>query len=277
MKIISWNVNGIRAVERKENLEEFLTQHDPDIFFIQETKCKPEQIGKIIEKYSDYTQFYESAEKPGYSGTAVWIKKEWCHSELPACRSGWDSESQVLFSSQFEGNPVADEGRVAQIDFTKNGEAWSLLGLYFPNGGKSELAWAQKLVFYDNFLAYVNRLKNQGKKVIFTGDVNCAHQPIDLARPEDNDGVIGFHPEERKRLSHWIENGWIDIWRHLKPDTQDVYSWWHMITRSRDRNVGWRIDYFFVDKTLMKDVKKIEYLTEQMGSDHCPVMLEVDS
>ncbi len=254
MKIISWNVNGIRAVERKGDLEAFFKNHNPDVFLIQETKCKEEQVQSLIEKYADYQQFYHSAEKPGYAGTAIWVR-------------GMNPE----FSS---GMPDFEdtEGRIARVDI----ENTTILGVYFPNGGKSPEAWDGKLVFYEKFLNSVNALRKEGRQVIFTGDVNCAHEAIDLARPEDNDGKIGFHPRERAWLSKWIEDGWIDVWRTKNPDTRDVYSWWHVITRARTRNVGWRIDYFFVDEKILPRVKKNEYLNDQMGSDHCPVLLEFE-
>lgn len=254
MKIISWNVNGIRAVERKGALEEFLKTHDPDVLLIQETKSKPEQVTPIIEKYADYQQWYHAAEKPGYAGTSVWL------------RSGIDGE----FST---GMPDFDdtEGRIARVSVGD----MDILGVYFPNGGKSPEAWAGKLVFYEKFLSYVNQLRAEGRQVIFTGDVNCAHAAIDLARPADNEGKIGFHPDERAWLDRWIYDGWVDVWREKNPNVADVYSWWHVITRARDRNVGWRLDYFFVDKKMLPQVKSIEYLTDQMGSDHCPVVLEI--
>ncbi|MCF7846574.1 MAG: endonuclease/exonuclease/phosphatase family protein [Candidatus Gracilibacteria bacterium] len=121
----------------------------------------------------------------------------------------------------------------------------------------------------------MNSLRSAGKKVIFAGDINCAHEPIDLARPDENDGAIGFHPDERAWISKWIADGWVDVWRDRNPTVSDVYSWWHVITRARDRNVGWRIDYFFVDQKLAPQVKKVRYLTEQMGSDHCPVEMSI--
>jgi exodeoxyribonuclease III len=258
MKIISWNVNGIRAVERKGDLESFLKTHNPDVFLIQETKCKEEQVQSLIEKYTDYKQFYHSAEKPGYAGTAVWVKKE--------------DPSTSLRTTFVAGMPDFEdtEGRISRVSIGN----LEILGAYFPNGGKSEEAWDGKLIFYEKFLAYMNSLRKEGKQVLFAGDVNCAHEAIDLARPEDNDGKIGFHPEERAHLDAWIADGWIDVWRKLNPDTRDVYSWWHVITRARLRNVGWRIDYFFVDEAILGKVKNVEYLTEQMGSDHCPVVLD---
>jgi len=258
MKIISWNVNGIRAVERKGDLEAFLKTHNPDVVLFQEIKCKEEQVQPLIKKYADYTQFYHSAEKAGYAGTAIWMKKE--------------DPSTALMTTFVAGMPdfKDTEGRISRVDF----ENTTILGVYFPNGGKSEEAWAGKLVFYEKFLAYVNVLRAEGRGVIFAGDVNCAHEAIDLARPKDNEGKIGFHPDERAHLDGWIEDNWIDVWREFNPGVENVYSWWHVITRARLRNVGWRIDYFFVEKALLSKVKHIEYLTEQMGSDHCPVLLE---
>ncbi len=261
MKIISWNVNGLRAVERKAFLEPFLNDHSPDILLIQETKSKSEQVEFLDNIYENYQKFYVSAEKPGYSGTAIWVK-----SNL--------NISNIKFIEGMPNDPVSNEGRVARVDFDMKGEAYCVLGIYFPNGGKSSEAWEQKLVFYKKFLEYVNHIRDEGRICIWAGDVNCAHNPIDLARPEENDGVIGFHPEERAWLDKWLQAGWIDVWRKTNPDVKEVYSWWHLITRARSRNVGWRIDYFFVDKSFFPQVKNMQYLTEQMGSDHCPVMLE---
>lgn len=261
MKLISWNVNGIRSVERKGELEAFLKKHDPDIFLIQETKAKPEQLKELIKKYSQYKQFYNSAEKPGYAGTAIWIKQEICHTEH-------ETEANVHFLT---GMPNFDdtEGRITRLNF----ENFEIFSVYFPNGGKSPEAWKEKLVFYEKFLEFVNQRRTMGKIVLFAGDVNCAHQEIDLARPKNNDGKIGFHPDERAWLDKWIANGWKDVWRERNPEVHDVYSWWHVITRSREKNVGWRIDYIFIDKKNLPSIQKLEYLAEQMGSDHCPVML----
>ncbi len=258
MKIISWNVNGIRAVEKKGYLEVFLKNNDPDIFLIQETKSKPEQVTAIIKKYDQYEQFYHAAEKPGYAGTAIWVKKNF-----------------KLQTANFKfqtGMPDFDdtEGRISRISF----DTTEILGVYFPNGGKSPDAWSGKLEFYEKFLEFVNSLRKEGKAVIFAGDVNCAHEEIDLARPKDNEGKIGFHPDERAWVSKWIQNGWRDAWRDQNPHVRDVYSWWHVITRSREKNVGWRIDYFFVDEKHFPHVADIQYLTKQMGSDHCPILLK---
>lgn len=263
MKIISWNVNGLRAIERKGNLKEFIDTHQPDVWCIQETKSQPEQVAFLETDYAQYAQYYHSAEKAGYSGVSIWVKNDLKFESVPEFIAGMPDD------------PVADEGRVARLDFDLNGKKYSVLGVYFPNGGKSEQAWEDKLIFYEKFLDYVNELRAQGRTVIWSGDVNCAHNEIDLARPKDNDGKIGFHPRERAWIDKVQNDQWVDVWRKMYPEVRDVYSWWHLITRSRATNVGWRIDYCFVDHKDFSHVKKIEYLTDQMGSDHCPVVLEV--
>ncbi len=256
MRIISWNVNGLRAVERKAEWGKLLENYAPDIVLIQEIKCKLDQIESINVAYPGYEKFYHSAEKKGYAGTSIWIKKE--------------KFKDIKFNT---GMPAFDdnEGRISRIDF----DDFSVLGVYFPNGGKSEEAWEGKLVFYEKFLDYINQLRKEGRKVIWGGDVNCAHEYIDLARPKNNEGKIGFHPKERAWISKCIKQSWMDVWRKTFPVKTDVYSWWHVITRSRLRNVGWRIDYLFIDETLFPSVKRIEYLNDQMGSDHCPVLMEI--
>lgn len=256
MKIISWNVNGIRAVERKGELQTFLDAHNPDVFLIQETKSHPEQLSEELVAHPEYHQFYNAAEKKGYSGTAIWAKTE--------------KFSDIDFIADMP-NYDDNEGRIVRMDAGDT----TVLGIYFPNGGKSEEAWQEKLVFYDCFLGYVNELRKEGKKVIWTGDVNCAHEEIDLARPKENQNSVGFRPEERAWVSRVIENDWIDVFRDKHPE-EVVYSWWHLLSGARARNVGWRIDYFFIDKALLPKVKNIEYLNDQMGSDHCPVSLEIE-
>ncbi|MCF7830699.1 exodeoxyribonuclease III [Candidatus Gracilibacteria bacterium] len=255
MKIISWNVNGIRAVDKKGELENLLKTCDPGVLLIQETKAQEDKLGPIIKKYDIYEQFYNAAERPGYAGTGIWIKKSLHYN--------------ISFSTEFPGYKDT-EGRVARIDL----DDWTIFSIYFPNGGKSDEAWQEKLVFYEKFLFYVNKLRQEGRKVIWAGDVNCAHEEIDLARPKDNENSIGFLPEERAWVTKVIKNNWMDIFRYLYPK-KIIYSWWHVITRARDRNIGWRIDYFFLEEGLMKTVKDIKYLNGQMGSDHCPVELEI--
>lgn len=264
MKIISWNVNGLRAIERKEFLGAFLNDYSPDIFLMQETKTKPEQVEFLELIYPDYYKFYVSANKPGYSGVSIWLKHD--------LKIKFDS---FQFTAGMPNDPVAEEGRIARLDFSHQGHDYSVLGTYFPNGGKSDEAWQHKLQFYTSWLKYVNSIRDSGRQVIWTGDVNCAHNPIDLARPKDNEGKIGFHPKERACLDDWEQNSWVDVWRNLNPYKTEVYSWWHLISRARSRNVGWRIDYFWIDAPLLDQIEKVHYLTEQMGSDHCPVQLEL--
>ncbi len=255
LKIASWNVNGLRAVFKKGELQNFLAEHDPDVLLLQETKAKAEQLPAELTAHESYFQFYHSAAKPGYAGTAIWVKKErLANVEFLAGMPGYDDI----------------EGRIAQLKLP----GLRIFGVYFPNGGKSEAAWRGKLRFYENFLNYVNELRRTGKIVIFAGDVNCCHEEIDIARPKENNGKIGFHPEERRRLSEWIEHGWIDVWRKTCPDIADVYSWWSFRAGARRRNIGWRIDYFFVDHDFFQKVTQIAYINEQPGSDHCPVIME---
>ncbi|MBN2706355.1 MAG: exodeoxyribonuclease III [Deltaproteobacteria bacterium] len=255
IKLASWNVNGLRAIAKKGELNNFLQQHDPDIILYQETKAGAHQLSPELTENPLYHQFYHAAVKPGYAGTAIWAKKAIC----PEC----------TFLTGMPGYED-DEGRIAQLKLP----GLHILGVYFPNGGKSEAAWRGKLTFYEIFLDYINDLRRQGEKVIFAGDVNCCHEEIDIARPKENDGEIGFHPEERRRISAWVAAGWVDVWRRTFPDKGGVYSWWSFRAGARQRNVGWRIDYFFVDQSLFSNVTAIDYLSEQTGSDHCPVIMK---
>ncbi len=265
MKIISWNVNGLRAVERKGELQKFLKKFSPDIILWQETKAAADQLSSIAKKYAEYEQFYNSAEKAGYAGTGIWLKKR--------LRDHETTRAQGKTTLRTGMPDFADtEGRISRIDF----DEWTILSAYFPNGGKSDAAWDEKILFYEKFLAYVNSLRSAGRKVLWGGDVNCAHEEIDIARPRENENSIGFLPEERAWVTKVIRSDWADAFRSLHP-TEVVYSWWHVISRARARNVGWRIDYFFLDKKLMPLVQSVRYLGSQMGSDHCPVEIEIGS
>lgn len=258
MKLISWNVNGIRAVERKGELQNLLVRHQPDILCLQETKARVEQLSPVLTLHPEYHQFYHSAEKKGYSGVSIWAKKSVVSD--PDFKTGMDG---------FEDT----EGRISRLDFGENN---TVIGVYFPNGGKSPEAWKGKISFYKTFLQYVNMLRTEGRNVFWCGDVNCAHDEIDLARPKENMESIGFLPEERAWIDTVLSDGWVDVFRKKYPE-KVVYSWWHVITRSREKNIGWRIDYFFLDAGVMPAVKDVEYLTDQMGSDHCPVLLILSS
>ena len=266
MNIISWNVNGLRAVERKGELSSFIKTEKPDVLLVQETKGQPDQLQPFQAAYPEYRQYYNSAEKKGYSGTSAWL-----HQDL---QSRIDS---LQFSNIIPDAPNADEGRLSQLSFRLNGRDWQILGIYFPNGGKSEQAWQEKLVFYERTHDYMNQLKDAGGTVLVGGDMNVAHNEIDIARPKENDGKIGFHPRERAWMDRLHQDGWIDTWRHQNPAVKDVYSWWHMISRSRARNIGWRIDYFLMHEESLGLAGQVAYLNDQMGSDHCPIRISINS
>lgn len=265
-KIVTWNVNGLRAVERKGEMATLLSQHLPDLLLLQEIKGKQEQFSAFLTQHDDYVQYYHSADKPGYAGTGLWARRAWMdmHKVVPT------------FLTDIPDAPNNDEGRVAHLTFAHGAQTYDVFSVYFPNGGKSERAWREKLIFFDRVLDFMNALRAQGHVVIVGGDMNVAHQPIDLARPKENDGNIGFHPDERAWMDRVMAAGWADVWRAQNPDVTDVYSYWDMFTRARDRNVGWRIDYFFVDQKLLPHITSVRYVHEQYGSDHCPLVMEVE-
>ncbi len=256
IKILSWNVNGIRAVEKKGDLQELLRKTSPDIAFFQETKATAEQLSEYLTQNQEYDQYYHSAEKKGYSGTGLWIKKSlgWAPHTVETGMEGW----------------VDTEGRVLSLTHKK----YIFYGIYFPNGGKSPEAWEGKLDFYRHFLELINRQREAGYKIIFTGDLNVAHREIDLARPKENEKNIGFLPEERAWVDDLIKDDWVDVYRRSYPESVS-YTWWNLQTRSRERNIGWRIDYAFCDKSFMFNINSIEYLNDVYGSDHCPLLLEI--
>lgn len=255
MKIISFNVNGIRAIEKKSELQSLIDKEKPDLLFLQETKAKPEQLSEALRNPPGYEAHYHSADRPGYSGTGVFIRKGLFHSpQILRGMPGWNDH----------------EGRVLGVQ----AQDLIIFGNYFPNGGKSPAAWQEKLLFYDHFHQYASRLRQEKKRVIFTGDLNVAHEPIDLARPKENEKSIGFLPEERAWVDRLIADNWVDVFRAKYPDKVS-YTWWQMQSRARERNIGWRIDYFMVDRPLYPKVTDIRHLTEHMGSDHCPIVMEI--
>ncbi|MCH2189156.1 exodeoxyribonuclease III [Candidatus Gracilibacteria bacterium] len=259
MKIISWNVNGIRAVAKK-GFHDFVTQYNPDILCIQETKAFEDQFLKDVGELEGYSYIWHSGERPGYAGTAIFYR----------------SSLEILEQKNtFEGiDHFHTDGRVTQIETPD----FVLLNGYFPNGGTradgTEML-TYKLDFYNHLIDYCNALKESGKEIIITGDFNICHQAIDIARPKENEKTIGFLPIEREKIGEFFINGYTDVWREKNPDLSDVYSWWSVRAGARPRNVGWRIDYFAVTDNILKKVDNIKYLTDVMGSDHCPVMLEL--
>lgn len=251
MKIISWNVNGIRAVSKKENWEEVL-KLSPDILAIQETKATPDQIPPHVLNPTGYFSYFDSSKiRKGYSGVAVYTKVE-----PEKVEYGLGADHMDL------------EGRLLTLHF----KDFIIMNCYWPNGGKSDEHFLYKLDYYDQFLKRAKVLEKK-KPVIFVGDINATVADIDLARPKENAGKLGCTEDERSRLAKFVD-AFVDTYRHINGE-KIQYSWWDMKTGARVRNVGWRIDYIFTSKTLEKKIKKAEILDHIYGSDHCPVFVEV--
>ena len=254
MRIVSWNVNGIRAVANK-GFADSIKAMDADIIGIQETKAQPDQLGPEITQLEGYKSWFYSAERKGYSGTALYSRIE------P------EDVTFGLGTDEFD-----HEGRTICADFGK----FVLFNIYFPNGGRGDDFVKFKLRFYDCFLDRVRDLESKGREVICCGDVNTAHKEIDLSNPKANSKISGFLPEERVYMDHFAEAGLTDTFRMLYPDKPECYTWWSYKTAARERNVGWRIDYFFTTKGLNKSVKESNMMSTVMGSDHCPIYLDLD-
>lgn len=252
MRILSWNVNGLRAVYSKGFLD-WLRHEQPAILCVQETKASEEQIPKELKNVEGYYAYYSSAEKKGYSGVGLFTKSE------P------DVISKDLGIDRFDA-----EGRVIMADYGK----FILFNVYFPNGKMSRERLRYKMDFYDSFLLRVDKLRRHGKRLIICGDVNTAHKEIDLARPKENSKISGFLPEERAWIDRLTDHGFIDTFR-VRNKEAGQYTWWDLKTRARERNVGWRIDYFFVTENLCTNLKDAFILKDVMGSDHCPVGIDV--
>lgn len=252
MKLISWNVNGLRSLEKNGTWDIFL-KLNADIFCLQETKADLEQLSEALHTPKGYKGYFSSCKvKKGYSGVGLYTKFE---------------PKEVFYGM---GIPkFDDEGRIVGADFGD----FILINIYFPNGGQGPERLAYKFEFYDAFLAFIDDFRAKGKKVIFCGDVNTAHEEIDLARPKENEDNTGFLPDERAWIDEVIRHGYIDTFRFKNPTKKDAYSYWDQKTRARDRNVGWRIDYFFVSQDLVPRIEKADILPNIMGSDHCPIVL----
>lgn len=254
MKLISWNVNGIRAAQKKGFLD-YLKKENPDILCVQETKAEPSQLDEALTNPDGYHVIYHScSRKKGYSGVATFSK-------IKPQKS----------STGFGDEKFDIEGRVTETDFGN----FILFNVYFPNGGMGEERLKYKLEFYEAFFNYCQKLRDQGKKLVICGDYNTAHKDIDLARPQDNRNTSGFMDIERVWIDKLIKDGYVDTFREFNKEGGN-YTWWSMQTKARERNVGWRIDYFFVTPDLMPYVKNMYHTPEQLGSDHCPVILELD-
>ena len=225
------------------------------MLFRSETKAHPEQLPEELKNLHGYFSYFSSSQlKKGYSGVAVYTKVE---------------PEKVEYGMGVE--KFDQEGRFLALYF-KN---FVLINCYFPNGGMSPHRLEYKMEFYETFLKFIKKLEKQGSNVVFCGDVNTAHKEIDLARPKQNEKNTGFLPEERAWIDKVIQNNFVDVYRVLYPEKPDTYTYWDMKTVARDRNVGWRIDYFFVSQDFVKQVDDIKILGDVYGSDHCPIVLEL--
>ena len=250
MKLISWNVNGIRACINK-GFKDFFNEIDSDIFCIQETKCQKDQIDLEFERYTSY---WNSAEKKGYSGTAIFTKQK---------------PISVTYGIGIEEHDK--EGRVITLEFEK----FYMINIYTPNSKRELERLEYRQIWEDEIRKYMLKL-NENKPVIMCGDLNVAHKEIDLKNPKTNRHNAGFTDEERNKMTELLDAGFVDTFRVLYPDKENAYSWWSYMGHAREKNVGWRIDYFIVSKSIENCIKEAKIHSEIFGSDHCPVEIEID-
>ncbi|MCC6931748.1 MAG: exodeoxyribonuclease III [Deltaproteobacteria bacterium] len=252
INIYSWNVNGIRAVWGK-GFKEWVAKVQPDILCLQETKISADKLTPTISEMEGYNSFWAHAEKKGYSGVCVYTKNK---------------PSKVEYGF---GVPELDrEGRVLVLHY----DDFTLLNIYYPNSGQGEERLKYKMKFYDAFLKFINKRKKSGQHIIFCGDLNVAHKEIDLADPEKNKNSSGFLPCEREWVDRIINDNYIDTFRYFN-DKPGNYTWWDYRTFAREKNIGWRIDYFFVSDEIINRVKTATIHSEVLGSDHCPISISL--
>lgn len=252
MRLLSWNVNGIRAAQRK-GFVDWVSQVGPDVLCIQETKASPEQLSEELTAMPGYHVYFSSAERKGYSGVATYTNVE---------------PQDVAHGFGIE--KFDNEGRILRMDYAN----FTLFNIYFPNGKSSEERLDYKMEFYDAFLEHLDQLKGQGRNVLVCGDVNTAHKEIDLARPKPNEKISGFLPIERAWMDQWVSHGYADTLRMFNQEPGQ-YSWWDARGGGRSNNVGWRIDYFFVSESIKDKVTGAFILPDVMGSDHCPIGIDL--
>ena len=255
MRILSWNINGIRACLRK-GFRDFLDQEEWDILGMQEVRALPEQMPEDIAQPTDYQALYQAAEKKGYSGVGLYSKRP--------ISSHWTDLGEEDFDR---------EGRVVAADYGD----FILYNVYFPNGSgaRDNSRVPYKMAFYRKLLTQINGHREEGREVIVMGDFNTAHRPIDLARPAGNKNTSGFLIEERDELSRWLETGLVDSFRHVHGDLPERYTWWSNRSGARERNVGWRIDYVLVTPGLLPRLESAEIHDKTLGSDHCPISIRL--
>lgn len=250
MKLITWNVNGLRAVYKK-GFEGFFNQINADIFCIQETKMQEEQLEFSLKTNH---QYFNSAEKKGYSGTAIFSKIK------P------DIVKYGIGKSEYD-----NEGRVITLEFDK----FYMVNCYTPNSQRELTRLAYRMEWENAFREYLKNLDNQ-KPIILCGDLNVAHQEIDLKNPKNNQRNAGFTEEERKKMTELLEAGFTDTFRYLYPTQENAYTWWSYMANARQKNIGWRIDYFIVSNRIRKNIKEVVIHKDVLGSDHCPVELDIE-
>lgn len=254
-KAISWNVNGLRSIHRHELFLPFLQSESPDILCLQEIKSLVEQLPADLKQVDGYHAYFNPAERKGYSGVAIYSKQE---------------PIDVIYGL---GIPEFDvEGRVIIAEYP----TFTLMNIYYPNGKMSAERLDYKMRFYDAFLQVADGFVNAGQNLLVCGDVNTAHTEADIARPKENAKVSGFLPEERAWMDEFLGHGYSDTLRMFN-DTPGIYSYWDMKSRARERDVGWRIDYFFVSDSFKENITNATVMRDVIGSDHCPITVEIDT
>lgn len=257
MKIISWNTNGLRATAKQGFLTPLFKKYNPDILCLQEIKAEPNQLPEEVRNIPGYFSYFSHPKlKKGYSGVAIYSKEK---------------PKEIFYGMGIK--KLDDEGRLLGIKL-KN---FTLITGYFPNGGAGPHRLKYKLEFYEAFLKFILKLRKKGENVIFCGDVNTAHKEIDLTHPKANKDSTGFLPIERAWIDKVVKNNFIDTFRYFHPNKKEMYTYWDQKTRCRDRNVGWRLDYFFADKKIISKIKDSNILTNYYGSDHCPIVLDLEN
>ena len=261
MKIVSWNTNGLRATAKQGFFIPLFEEEKPDILCLQETKAEPEQLTEETRNVPGYFSYFSHSKlKKGYSGVAIYSKTKPDKVEYGIGIERFDEEGRII---------------VAHFKNFMNLKNFVLISGYFPNGGQGPHRLKYKLEFYEAFLKFIIKLRKNGEHVIFCGDINTAHEAIDLARPKANEENTGFLPIERAWIGKVIKNNFIDVFRKFYPDKIGAYTYWDMKTRARDRNVGWRFDYFFASAEVIPKIKSTGIMSDYYGSDHCPIWMEM--